>query len=407
MVGLSVHAFPVEIVEVIIDWMDDPDVLLSLALTSKAFYSLLVPRHTQARILRLPLYARCAWLALANDPRLARNIRSLEIVSLHPVDEKQSLFPNFDDDCLHCSARLSSGYVDIPSGNKFQQDSETLLMAAIKNMANLTSFRWKTNLYSTHLKPSEDVWSQLASSCPNLTEISVRESTGGVSYLWDREILSMSNLTVFEFETTNVPCYPWDFTRMGPMLRERCPGLQRLHLILQYDYSLEVLPADISDAILAGRWPHLSSLKFSNVSSTPEAFVAFLHAHPGIVNLAFDNFIACYPIPDLEDESPFAEDDPLPAPLACDPGILPNLNNLVCCPGPAIDILAATLQSTAGERRIAVKIWLMEVNPRLQAFIDFAKENTSLEVSSLDHLEKAVDLRDDTMLAEVAHRYYV
>ncbi|KAI0041176.1 hypothetical protein FA95DRAFT_1565634 [Auriscalpium vulgare] len=400
MIGLSVLAFPVEILEAIIDWMDDPDDLRLLACTSKAFYSLLVPRHTQARNLRLPLFARCAWSVLANDPRLARNIRSLDIVSLHPVDEKQTLFPDFDDDCLHCSVRLGPGYVEIINGDVLQQDSETLLMAAIKNMANLTSFRWKSDLILTYLKPSEDVWTQLASSCPNLTELSVHESTGGVSHLWDRDILSMSNLTVFEFETTSAACYPWDFTRMGPMLRERCPGLQQLHLILACDYPLGVLPADISDAILAGRWPHLSSLKLSKVSSTPEAFVKFLRAHPGIVNLAFDHNVACYPMPDLEeDETPRAQESPLAAPLACDPEILPNLKDLVCCPGPAIDILAATLQSTAGERRIAVKIWLRRtgVNPRLQAFISFAKENSSLKVSSLELLEKVVDDRRDRM----------
>ncbi|KAI0044907.1 hypothetical protein FA95DRAFT_204696 [Auriscalpium vulgare] len=189
-------SFPAEIIEAVIDWMDDPDDLRSLACTSKAFYSLVVPRHTDARILRLPLFARCAWSVLVNDPRLARNIRSFNIVSSFEVDEKhfpRTLFPVFDHDCWHCTPRSRGTPVDVAYWDVLQRENEILLMGAITNMSGLTSFSWKDGFASVVRAKSEpsgrDVWTALA-VCRNVTELIVHEPPGAYTCtgLWETAV---------------------------------------------------------------------------------------------------------------------------------------------------------------------------------------------------------------------------
>ncbi|KIJ44699.1 hypothetical protein M422DRAFT_132354, partial [Sphaerobolus stellatus SS14] len=70
---------PVETLESIIDNIDRCKDLLNLALTCSQLRDLIIPNHIEYRYIRCDPYRRSLWTKLIQQPRLASNIRILDL----------------------------------------------------------------------------------------------------------------------------------------------------------------------------------------------------------------------------------------------------------------------------------------------------------------------------------------
>ncbi|KIJ50382.1 hypothetical protein M422DRAFT_98456, partial [Sphaerobolus stellatus SS14] len=66
-----------ETFERIVQNVDEPKDLLSLALTSKYIYKVIVPTHLEFRTIRCDAYREDVWKALVAKPNLTKGIRRL------------------------------------------------------------------------------------------------------------------------------------------------------------------------------------------------------------------------------------------------------------------------------------------------------------------------------------------
>ncbi|KAI0061263.1 hypothetical protein BV25DRAFT_1916947 [Artomyces pyxidatus] len=384
---IAILDFPPEILDAIAGWIDSPDDVASFALVSKRIAAILSPRHTQLRLIVCRASFACLWKILANDAALARNVRVLRLTDGGFTRLPRSILGE-DPNCSHRYPRLSTARVEL---EQCERDYEHSLMAAIKNMENLTRFEWN-HIVSSRIRTREepdslDIWTAVA-SCPNITELAIYEDRP--SSIWDSALFLMSNITLFHYATTIVKSYGRvDCTKLGGMLREHCPRLQHLHLEMEYDYSMACFPPDVGQSILTGRWPDLTYLCLRDVAChSSEIFTSFLEAHPGLRYLTIDEWIGCAAISDDPDEEEF---DRMPEPLAFafSPGIVPNLETLVCHAGMAIDILTAAYANSRENTLTTVDIITHNYDtiPRLAEFLSLAATLPNLEVLYKESLE--------------------
>ncbi|KAI0061264.1 hypothetical protein BV25DRAFT_1826740 [Artomyces pyxidatus] len=382
--------FPMGVIDVIAGWIDSPDDALHLAVTSRVMANVLAPRHTQLRIIICPISSRCVWSLLANDVALARNVRVLWLTMNNGHFRTPTAFLERHPDCNHCGVQALNEAAQV----KMKRDDERMLMAALKNMVNLTHFDWRhrqTNRITAACEPDgRDIWTALA-SCSNVTDLRLYE--GGWCKIWGSAIFAMSNLTVFHYSTCYIdPPGRVDCTTLGVMLRERCPHLQDLRLEMYSDYSMEVYPPDIGPSILTGRWPDLSSLRLRVAAChSTHIIISFLEAHPGLRHLSIDNWVGCTTISDEPDED---ELDRIPEPLSCTfpPGILPGLETLQCHAGQAIDILPSACSRPHGDSRIITHVIGDPANPllRLAEFMSLAASLPNVEILHKARLEETL-----------------
>ncbi|KAI0061267.1 hypothetical protein BV25DRAFT_1839055 [Artomyces pyxidatus] len=384
----AITDLPPEVIDAIAEWIDSPDDVLGMALTSRPMADVLSPRHTQLRLIICPIDTRSVWSLLANDAALARNVRvlwlSINDGKLHVPQAFLSELPV----CHHRSMQRSYNARQA----EMRRVDERMLMAALKNMVNLTRFDWchsQTNDMTAASEPDgQDIWTALA-SCRNVTDLRVFE--GGWCKIWGSAIFNMSNLTIFHYSTSYIdPPGRVDCTGLGVMLRERCPHLQELHLDMYCDLGREAYPPDIGSSILGGRWPELSSLHLHEAAChSPHTFVSFIEAHPGLRHLSIDNWVGCTAISDNPDQD---ERHRMPEPLSFTfpRGVLPKLETLVCHAGQAVDILSSTCSQARRGGRITVGIITDSANPllRLAEFLSLAATRLDIVVSGKDYFER-------------------
>ncbi|KIJ52046.1 hypothetical protein M422DRAFT_157122, partial [Sphaerobolus stellatus SS14] len=78
---------PIEIQDAILTMLDSPKDLLSFALTSKHFYTLIVPFHIQFRVIVCDLWCNSLWKRLAERPLLCSRIRILRLFDTEAFDD--------------------------------------------------------------------------------------------------------------------------------------------------------------------------------------------------------------------------------------------------------------------------------------------------------------------------------
>ncbi|GBE81874.1 hypothetical protein SCP_0402480 [Sparassis crispa] len=350
---------PPEIVEAIAEWIDCSDDTLSFALASKFTASILSPRHTQLRHIRCDVNAMCLWRAFSHDQSLARNVRSLEIMSSSPCRVPRFIC-TCDRPCAHDVSR---------------REAELELIVAVKNLANLVSFKWRSaaNVVIAHMEPDrQDVWTSLA-CCRNLGNVDIAENnwlnqapTGS-----EAAILNLSDLTTLRYTGLFADSRPIDATVLGVMLRERCPRLQKL--ILSLPCRPPVRSRDAGESILSGRWPDLRTLGLTGAACSPATAITFFVAHPQLSQLSIDELIGCDP-----------QYHGRLLPLDCPPGLLPNLRKLESIAERAIELLSAP---SAQPRPIEhVSIWRgphVEDFPALLAALP-SVTSVELQVATVD-----------------------
>ncbi|KAI0058902.1 hypothetical protein BV25DRAFT_1840736 [Artomyces pyxidatus] len=332
---------PSEIVDAIADWIDSGHDALAFALTAKAICPVLSPRHTQLRKWSCSPDADCAWATLARDATLARNIRILEV----------DTFPDLHHTFI---CRIADPQ------NPNRAESIRLLVLALRNMHNLIAFRFDVmHREVSEVAYEQGMWEALVASCPNVTELYIREvarTTG-----WERAVYTMSNLTVFEYSAfEGMYEASMDCTRLGKMLRERCPNLQKLRI--RVDDPSDPLPPDIGESILTGHWSHLTSFHMQDVvRCTPEAIVSFLSAHPGLRELHLDGLMG-------------SDELGCEVPLSCPSGLLPGLVTMASTPGHIVDILSSRAATSTHLKEIWV-LYSETQESRCEEFRTFAKSH--------------------------------
>ncbi|KAI0047989.1 hypothetical protein FA95DRAFT_1595418 [Auriscalpium vulgare] len=275
-------------------------------------------------------FANCLWTALSDSPELARIVRTLDIGDSDTVPRE--LIATQLATCMHCGDPEFS-----MDSDELQRLTSYLIVAALKNMSNLSTFKW--NADPPEYPGCPQPWPVLAASCKKLRHVEVFDHSGDI---WGSETLYL------DFGAIHENSYP---------------------------------PADIGQTLLRDTiWPHLESLTLHGTMCAPADIVAFLKEHKGLRHLDIDRTVGCGPLwkKDIDDTSYFLQ--ALEKRLVCPPGILPNLKTLACFPGQAVDILEAVF---AGPRAVkSVELFLKDKgkeddNPRSGEFREFAVRHTT------------------------------
>ncbi|KAI0044316.1 hypothetical protein FA95DRAFT_285875 [Auriscalpium vulgare] len=341
-------SLPVEALGNIAACITSPIDIVAFALTSKTLAAIASPRHTRLRKIVCSRFALCVWQLLATSPSLARNVRFLTICDR---SHRGQVLPT---SCMRCAPGCGHGHISLPedyAGVQAMKQAERVMIAALKNMSNLVLFDWQAaipNKIVAHNEPDkQDVWSSLA-AITSLDGIVVSESDR--CPMWDSQLFSLSNLTVFDY-TTSIslgPSTPPDCSRLVAMLRDRCPGLEELYLRFTARFFAEngFSAPDLGESLFTARWPNLTAVGLKCVVSTPAAVVSFLAAHPGLRRVHMDKWFGCRR-PLSDDFEDFDWDSPIALRLALPRGVLPDLETLHCIPRHAIDIVRTILSSPA------------------------------------------------------------
>jgi len=76
---MEILKFPIEIMECIVNHIDEPSNLISLALTTKLLSLIIIPDHIQLRWIHTHLGRTKVWQNIINKPHLATRVRKLRI----------------------------------------------------------------------------------------------------------------------------------------------------------------------------------------------------------------------------------------------------------------------------------------------------------------------------------------
>ncbi|TFK62598.1 hypothetical protein BDN72DRAFT_383534 [Pluteus cervinus] len=144
MSSTTLSELPAEIIEAILSEISHPYDLVQLACASSLFRNLVIPRHTEYRILWLRATSSSQfdflWTHLLQRPNLTRNIWKVDMTEelttnrLTPAPSKKvPLYPK----TLIVDEKLDN------SQNGSCRNTEALMLSALRLMVNLNSFTWR------------------------------------------------------------------------------------------------------------------------------------------------------------------------------------------------------------------------------------------------------------------------
>ena len=152
----TITSLPHEALDVIMGHIESYDDILSVALSNRALYSLVVSRHLYYRDIRSRLHnpSLWSWLSRSDDLRAA-HIHSLTILPDDQPDAyrlRERLPPNFP------SQSRPANYSPTLEATR---ESQMLLVSALKRMFRLRRFRWYC-VPRPVLEGEDDIWNTLA-----------------------------------------------------------------------------------------------------------------------------------------------------------------------------------------------------------------------------------------------------
>jgi hypothetical protein len=167
---MSLEALPAETLERIVTCIDAREDLINLSSVSHALNPIISERHLEYRDIRCHLNMDVLWEHLIANSDLAGNIRKLDIqpdgyglednvLWPFPVRVPKRFLPE-EQPVVETSSPPSDEHLDR------DRRSETLLIFALKNMRNLTNFKWNRNpplFDSLAGVGNEDIWTTLRS----------------------------------------------------------------------------------------------------------------------------------------------------------------------------------------------------------------------------------------------------
>ncbi|RDB15909.1 hypothetical protein Hypma_003569 [Hypsizygus marmoreus] len=268
---------PGEILEDILSELDLPRDLISLALVCRAAKNLVIPRHSEYRVIRTHSTAPFLWAHLARRADLARHIREVQLCAR--IDFMVS---------DRCPVTLIDRAVDCKLENVEELARIQNMCQALRHMVRLQVFKWANGPDGKGDRPNsacEDLVLRVVSQKASLRHLElagicgkhVRNGKGSFGYnypVWDISgLLSLSLPGSAWFEASNVP-------HVLRML-ERSPNLEFLQLPMEFPRLSEC------------RFPRLKRVKLPLVtgvvasSSVDMLRVVFLENHPAIEELSW------------------------------------------------------------------------------------------------------------------------
>lgn len=316
---------PAEMLNRICSFLFNPNDLLSLALTAKTLYNVIVPKHLDFRIIRCDIRRRNVWNKVASVPALTSQFVALEII---PEDPTSGRFTDIvlpisylgkseidQDDPSEWPRHFRWG-ANQASGIEFEISCAVALAKAIGHMSTLRCFHWAD--YSSICSP--DIFLALKHSCPRLTDVEVmidgdflesahqdfascpvRHVSQNLGFgfgsdvetqLWQFKDLTRFSLTFMHVSLDEAVAREY-VERMTEMLIDRCPDLEELLLRL----GSQEAPNDITSLVTTARWPRLKRLSLAaKVHDDEEVLANFLAKHPQLQELQLCQGITASPI---------------------------------------------------------------------------------------------------------------
>ena len=168
----------VEIIEHIIFFLDRPQDLLSLALTSKRTHGIIIPIHLQTRLIRCDIRRIFLWKLLRSSPPII----AAHFVSLQIVDEPlpiQPLSSTLTSDAIlpiflyDPSMRIEADMMERFSLSIKETIAMEHLVTVISLMPSLKSFHLETSNTSV----TSSLIAVLRDSCPNISDLRLRSDS--------------------------------------------------------------------------------------------------------------------------------------------------------------------------------------------------------------------------------------
>ncbi|KAJ7611612.1 hypothetical protein FB45DRAFT_940422 [Roridomyces roridus] len=239
-----------DVVELVLGQVSLHSDLVSFAACSRACHELVVPRHSEYRILRLRELRPQVWAHLARRPDLARYIREVCWESWSPKPEGPERYP---------STLLDS--------TKVPNDPETVLAdicKALKSMEHLQSFTWS--------KAEPSIYRILQGS-PSLFRLCIHD------------VRRDHGLGPPDAEDANYPL--WHISNLKELSLSQRWWPQRLHEWFLRCPDLQVLQIRLPpDPLLAEcSFPHLRRLDLLAPAAVETSVIEFLQRHPTIEDL--------------------------------------------------------------------------------------------------------------------------
>lgn len=174
---LCFTALPIEVLDSIICHIREHCDLISLALSSKACSSLVLPHHAEYRTLRLAAKHHGLWAHLAQRRDLAKNVNVLYLTE----DPQYLSAPERYPVTLLPGAPLSPpDYVDTSTNPEDEKERALNIALAIHNMTSLHKFvwvqPWASGVWLDNLVYYDQVFRALSLSC-SLRELNIVDTT--------------------------------------------------------------------------------------------------------------------------------------------------------------------------------------------------------------------------------------
>jgi hypothetical protein len=172
----SLQAQPIELIDYISSFVDNPKDLLAFSLTSKRICDVIVPNHIECRHLRCDFRRLSLWKALLEYPAIAGRFVSIEIVDedspggypgiIVPSVKALPFYVFSQEDKLGSDWVASQVELEVTFKNAVASCLQTLV-TVLRSMPHLLRFHWHY-----YFAPTNDVFDALM-FCHGLTDVEV------------------------------------------------------------------------------------------------------------------------------------------------------------------------------------------------------------------------------------------
>jgi hypothetical protein len=159
-----------ETLEDIASNLDSHRDLISLALVSSAWKAIIIPRHSQYRVIRIREDMPRLWAHLAQRADLARTVKAI-----HLYDEHDLLSPQIYPTTLVDAAEEPGEPVGVGSWEKKEDRKIRNMCQALRHMTGLREFAWtlSSSTYPTSRSVQEEAIFLALSQCPSLAHLAL------------------------------------------------------------------------------------------------------------------------------------------------------------------------------------------------------------------------------------------
>ncbi|EDR12618.1 uncharacterized protein LACBIDRAFT_311211 [Laccaria bicolor S238N-H82] len=406
----------------LLTFISSPADLLAVALTSSDLFRLGMP-ELRYRSIRMNLGNNALWMYLAENPSLASRVRELVILK----DNAHSLLVKKEMERLLIPDLRSA----VPPRRITKADveqSERLLIQALRVLVNLESFGWHRvaplisegqkvlpsiglqSSTSSDAPPevySEDVWTALRNHTQVKKLIVMNIGRGQMVIpastwsVFDSSMYTLRSLTHVELKLCYTPAEddgsaPKINTDRLQAFLHSCSDLEFLSLEI-FDRRFHAghgrrLFTDISPILIGITWPRLTCLQLGDVVVNKQVITLFLNRHPTLRTIAADLSLS------VNERAQNFELDM----TGLKKGALPNLTHLVVHPKMARPILCGVPDHSTIRELAAVKprVWdapEVEIESPMACFDTWSElplENTYVDEDDNTRLERAFRLKE-------------